>query len=245
MISRDTGYKDRIQTLVKWVKDSNYTTIFTGAGMSTESGIPDFRSKDGLWRGIDPMTVATADALANNYDLFHEFYKARLENLVGSKPHKGYEILARWEKEGLIQSIATQNVDGFHKRAGNKKVYELHGSINSFRCSNCNERVSKESFMKKEPCPKCQGTLRPSIVLFGEMLPQDELNGATREMEKADLVIVIGTSLSVYPVNSLPGMTKGRKVYINQEIMDEVFFDLTYEEKAGQVLEDVDHALRK
>lgn len=233
-------YDIRVQTLAKWIKESNYTVVFTGAGMSTESGIPDFRSSSGLWKGLDPMKVACIDALIENYDEFHEFYKTRVENLDDCKPHRGYDILAKWENDGLIDCIVTQNVDGFHQTSGNKKVHKLHGSINTFRCSHCDEAANKEDFMDKKHCVKCDGTLRPNVVLFGEALPQDELNNAIREMKKAELVIVIGTSLLVYPVNTLPSMTMGKKVYINKGIIVESSFDLNLDGMAGQILQDID-----
>lgn len=210
--------------------------------MSTESGIPDFRSKDGLWKGIDPMRVACVDALITNYNLFYEFYKQRIENLEKSNPHKGYDILSNWERKGLISSVITQNVDGFHQRAGNKRVYPLHGSINTFRCSRCGQSASKDNFINKDSCIKCGGTLRPDVVLFGEALPQDILNNAIKEIQKSELVIVIGTSLMVYPVNSLPSMSKGKKVYINKEIYQQSF-DLDLEGKAGEILEAVNQQL--
>ena len=233
---------NKLNTLKKWIENSNYTVIFTGAGMSTESGIPDFRSKDGLWKGIDPMRVACVDALITNYNLFYEFYKQRIENLEKSNPHKGYDILSNWERKGLISSVITQNVDGFHQRAGNKRVYPLHGSINTFRCSRCGQSASKDNFINKDSCIKCGGTLRPDVVLFGEALPQDILNNAIKEIQKSELVIVIGTSLMVYPVNSLPSMSKGKKVYINKEIYKQSF-DLDLEGKAGEILEAVNQQL--
>ncbi len=234
-ITKEKDNVRKVLTLSKWIKESDNTIVFTGAGMSTESGIPDFRSKDGLWRGIDPMKVACIDAIRKNYDLFHQFYKERVENLEKCIPHIGYDILAKWEGQGLINRIITQNVDGFHERAGNTNVYCLHGSINSFRCSQCDQPASKEDFINKEPCSKCGGLLRPGVVLFGEALDQDILNKAINEIKKADLVIVIGTSLMVYPVNMLPSMSKGRKVYINKEISHEEF-DLDIPAMAGQIL---------
>ena len=113
------------------------------AGMSTESGIPDFRSQDGLWKKKDPMKLASTEALANNYDEFYEFYKMRFGSLAGHKPHKGYDILAKWEEDGLVDSIITQNIDDFHLKAGSKNVYRIHGSINEYRCSMCNRPVDK------------------------------------------------------------------------------------------------------
>lgn len=235
--------ENKINKLAKWLKESKYTVILTGAGMSTESGIPDFRSKDGIWKKVNPMELASVNSLVGNYDRFHEFYKTRWESLSGIKPHKGYDILAKWEKDGLIDSIVTQNVDDFHLAVGNKKVYRIHGSINEYRCSECDTPAHEQDFMYKLPCKKCGGNLRPGVVLFGEGLPERELYASISEMEKADLIIVIGTSLTVFPVSQLPDMTSGKKVYINREIPSNTNFDLNFEETAGELLEKIDRIL--
>lgn len=235
--------ENKINKFVKWLKESKYTVILTGAGMSTESGIPDFRSKDGIWKEVDPMELASINSLVKNYDKFHEFYKMRWENLSGIKHHKGYDILAKWEKDGLVDSIVTQNVDDFHLAAGNQKVYRIHGSIHEYRCSECDTPSHEEDFIYKLPCKKCGGKLRPGVVLFGEGLPEKELYVSIEEMEKADLVIVIGTSLTVFPVSQLPDITKGKKVYINREILGTSDFDLNFEETAGELLEKIDRLL--
>ena len=120
--------------LASWLKQSQHTVILTGAGMSTESGLPDFRSKSGWWKNTDPATVASVEALEANYALFHEFYKTRMENLRDCQPHEGHFILAGWEQKGWVHAVATQNVDGFHQKAGSQRVHELHGTIRSARC---------------------------------------------------------------------------------------------------------------
>ncbi len=198
------GHPEEIVTLVVWLQNASYVTVLTGAGLSTESNIPDFRSKDGWWNQIDPRTVATTKALQDQYDLFHEFYSIRINGLSHCKPHKGHEILADWERKGLINAIFTQNVDGFHMAAGNQHVYDLHGSIHKIYCAECSKPASKEPFLKKEKCQDCGGKLRPGVVLFGEMLPEDSWDAALAHISKSDLVIVIGTSLEVYPASQLP-----------------------------------------
>lgn len=235
--------ENKIKQLAKWLEESNYTIAFTGAGMSTESGIPDFRSKDGLWKQADPMEMASVRSLKTNYDKFHEFYKMRQKNLLGAKPHKGYEILARWEEKGLLESIVTQNVDDFHLAAGNKNVYRIHGTINEFRCSQCSLPIEENYFTDKLPCHNCGGNIRPNVVLFGESLPEQEFQASIEEMKKASLVIVIGTSLTVFPVSQLPDLTKGKKVYINREIPQNNSFDLTFQGSAGELLQKIDKAL--
>lgn len=230
--------------IVQWIKKSNYTVVLSGAGMSTESGIPDFRSKDGWWKKVDPLTIATVDALENNYDLFHEFYSARINALTHCSPHQGHFILSKWEQEGYLHHIATQNVDGLHQQAGTEHISELHGSITKIKCHSCQANDEQERFLQKLPCKQCNGKLRPDVVLFGEMLPEDAWQQSLNAMKNADVVIVIGTSLQVYPVNQLPSMTKGKLIYMNKEIAEEsVMFDATLKGSAGELLHDLENKL--
>ncbi len=227
-----------IKRLSEWLQTSTNTVILTGAGMSTESGIPDFRSASGWWKNIDPRAVATTEALTENYSLFHEFYKMRLENLEKVAPHEGHQILADWEQRGIVSLVATQNVDGFHQLAGSRKVEELHGSIRSIRCNRCQQADSMEHFLSKASCSHCGGKLRPNVVLFGESLPQISWHTSMEAIKKAELVLVIGTSLEVYPVNQLPMMTSGKTVYINLDISQHAIpFDLKIEGKIKEVLQ--------
>lgn len=236
----------KIETVVDWLLSSNKTVVLTGAGMSTESGVPDFRSASGWWTKTDPQKVATVDALETNYPLFHEFYSMRIQLLEKCAPHKGHYILADWEKKGILHHLATQNVDGFHSQAGNKKVDELHGSIYTFRCHSCGKSATKEAFLAMESCAHCNGRLRPNVVLFGEMLPDKAWMSALSNIQRADVVIVIGTSLEVYPVNQLPMMTKGKKVYINKEMASHAtYFDCILEGKAKEVLMELNEQLEK
>ncbi|MBA1334555.1 MAG: NAD-dependent protein deacetylase of SIR2 family [Firmicutes bacterium] len=235
-----------IKSLSHWIKASGFTVILTGAGMSTESGLPDFRSKSGWWRNIDPSTVATVDALETNYSLFHDFYSMRLKTLEACSPHEGHYILAEWEKRNLVHSIVTQNVDGFHKAAGSSRVYELHGSLRSIRCSGCGKPGTVEDFLDRVACRSCGERLRPGVVLFGEMLPQDAWECALRDIKRADLVIVIGTSLQVYPANQLPTMTKGRAVLINYEAYSGGSrFDMVLQGKARDTLIELNRIIHK
>lgn len=236
----------KLTLLASWIKESRYTVVLTGAGMSTESGIPDFRSSKGLWRNIDPSTVASKYALNNNYELFRDFYIMRIENLGGCEPHEGYKILADWERRGLVSCIATQNVDGLHRIAGSHNIYELHGNIRTIRCENCNNAAEIKEFLECKPCPKCGGKLRPNVVLFGESLPYEELENAIQAISKANLVIVIGTSLQVYPVNQLPDLCKGKKVYINLDVdIHNDQFDLVIKGSARDVLTRLEELLQK
>ncbi|MFD1039846.1 NAD-dependent protein deacylase [Virgibacillus byunsanensis] len=213
--------------LSKWLNESSYTVVFTGAGMSTESGLPDFRSQNqGLWNKKDPSKIASTEALNNNVHDFIAFYRERVLGIKEFKPHKGHYILADWEKQGKVNSIITQNVDGFHQQAGSKQVAELHGTLQKLHCQTCGEIYSSEEYIQREYYCSCGGTLRPSIVLFGETLPQDAFQFALEEAEKAELFIVLGSSLSVTPANQFPlvAKEKGAKlVIVNREETD---FDL-------------------
>lgn len=225
------------EDVANWLLNSKKTVVLTGAGMSTESGIPDFRSASGWWTKMDPQKVASVTALAVHYDIFHEFYTLRLDKLKDCKPHEGHYILAEWEQKGILHAIATQNVDGFHLQAGNKNVDELHGSIHTFRCHECGAPATKEAFFQKESCKVCNGKLRPNVVLFGEMLPENAWMNALANIREADLVLVIGTSLEVYPVNQLPTMTSGKTVYINLDNADHAYyFDAHIVGKAKETL---------
>ena len=207
--------------LKKWLDEANYTVIFTGAGMSTESGLPDFRSSNqGLWRQKNPSEIASTDALNNNVNDFTEFYRERVLGVKEYTPHRGHHILAEWEKQGIIQSIITQNVDGFHQLAGNNRVAELHGTLQNLHCQSCGKVYDSNEYIKKEYHCNCGGILRPSIVLFGETLPEEAFHLALSEAQRADLFIVLGSSLSVTPANQFPLIAKengAKLVIVNQE----------------------------
>lgn len=233
-------------TLAHWMLQSNSTVILTGAGMSTESGISDFRSRTGWWRNIDPRTVASVESLQQNYELFREFYQMRIQSLTDCEPHQGHDILAKWEMRGHLNLIATQNVDRFHQQAGNDAVAELHGNIVTIRCQACGKPLPLAHFMENAVCTYCNGKLRPNVVLFGETLPEQAWNRSLKEIQGADLVIVIGTSLEVYPVNQLPAMCQGRLVYINLDVAgNNGDFELIIQGTAGGVLAEVDKYLQE
>ncbi|MFC4735092.1 NAD-dependent deacetylase [Bacillus daqingensis] len=231
--------------LANWLLTAERTVLFTGAGMSTESNLPDFRSKEGWWRRVDPRTVATPEAMNQDYPLFKDFYAARMASLEAAVPHAGYYVISSWESRGMVQAVATQNVDGLHRKAGSQRVYELHGRLQAVRCSRCDEEAGEADFRKGRPCQICGGKLRPGVVLFGEILPEKDWDEALLAVQKADLVVTIGTSLEVYPANQLPLMSKGRSVYINADYSGTASdFDLVLEGRAGEVLQEVDRLLK-
>lgn len=241
------GTDDPVRELAALMKRSKKTIVLTGAGMDTESNIPDFRSKDGWWRRMDPRVVASIDTFYENYDLFWEFYKMRYELLQECEPHRGHFILAEWEEKGLIHGIATQNVSRLHVLAGSKKVYELHGNIRTFRCNHCQQAADVEEYLKKKNCRYCgRKALRPNVTLFGESLPADAWENSFREIRRSDLLIVIGTSLEVYPVNALPKMAGGKRAYINAENTGKGYdFDIRITGKAKEVLSRLDEILKE
>ncbi|NLP17842.1 MAG: NAD-dependent deacylase [Firmicutes bacterium] len=224
--------------LASLLKKAKKTVILTGAGMDTESNIPDFRSKNGWWKKIDPRMVASTESLYNDYSLFHEFYLMRIKLLEGIVPHEGHYIIADLEKRGMIKSVVTQNVAGLHTVAGNQNVYELHGNIKSIRCDGCNQGAKLEDFFAGKDCTSCGArALRPNVVLFGETLPPQVWEDAVGDIKSCDLLIVIGTSLEVYPVNQLPLWARGKTVFINNEDRGAGYpFDLRIIGKAGEVL---------
>lgn len=212
-----------MEKIIDLIQSSSYTIVFTGAGMSTESGLPDFRSKDrGLWEKFNPDELANVHALEHNFEEFTEFYQFRLGEINKYEPHEGHYILGRWEKQGLIKGIITQNVDGFHHDAGNENVMELHGTFRKFYCNRCKSEQKRERYINGEhQCSFCDGPIRPGIVLFGEMLPEDVFYKAEIETDKADLFIVLGSSLTVSPANMFPMIAKehgAKLIIVNREV---------------------------
>ncbi|WP_047985792.1 NAD-dependent deacylase [Ornithinibacillus californiensis] len=211
-----------MEDVVRLLQSSSYTIVFTGAGMSTESGLPDFRSKNrGLWTKFNPDELANVHALEHNFEEFTDFYQYRLREIEKYEPHEGHHVLGKWEKQGITGGVITQNVDGFHHDAGNKNVMELHGTFRKFFCNRCKREQSREKYLNgQHQCVFCDGPVRPGIVLFGEMLPEDVFYKAEIETGKADLFIVIGSSLTVTPANMFPMIAKehgAKLVIVNRE----------------------------
>lgn len=234
-----------MNSLAQLISESNYTVIFTGAGMSTESNLPDFRSAaSGLWNKFDPKQLATVQAMKNNREDFKAFYTKRMEDIKKTEPHIGHFILGEWEEKGVIKSIITQNVDGFHQRAGNKKVAELHGTLRHSHCNSCGQIYNNELFINNEAKCNCGGFIRPSVVLFGESLPEEAIEMAEEETSKADLFIVLGSSLQVSPANYFPSIAKenGAKLaIINMEStpLDDISDIVINNKKIGEVLKEL------
>ena len=184
--------------------------VFSGAGLSTESGLADFRSKNGLWKHHDPSRYCSVDCLEYNYDEFLEFYKARLMVPENVKPNVGHQLVAKWEANGLVNGVITQNIDGLHQAAGSKIIAELHGGLEPIYCHRCGTKDTVQNFVNGVPCKKCGSHLRTSIVLFGESLPQKDFTLAGKLTENAKTMIVLGSSLTVSPANMFPQMAKNK-----------------------------------
>ncbi|MDQ0338879.1 NAD-dependent deacetylase [Caldalkalibacillus uzonensis] len=240
-----------IQTLVEWLQEAQHTVVLTGAGMSTESGLPDFRSNQGLWYGRDPQEIASVHAIRHNREDFVDFYRWRIKEVDKYQPHAGHHVLTRWQRQGFVQRIITQNVDGFHHQAASHDVIELHGSLRELYCMDCGHRTDAKRYLqdKGEVCPRCGGFLRPDIVLFGEMLDTQAIEAAFDEARQAELFIVLGSSLQVSPANMLPMEAKdaGAKlaiVNLHDTLLDPQA-DLLIEGKVGDVLRQTDEWLNK
>ena len=189
------------------LRRAHHVVVFTGAGMSTESGLPDFRSAGGLWRQSRRFEeLASVDALRHQYDEFVEFYRWRIRMLQSFRPNAGHEILAHWQRQGLVHRVVTQNVDGFHEQAGSKGILSLHGTLRRVHCEECEHGRSSDTFVEPEGtrCHTCGGKMRPSVVLFGEALDSATLQASFQEATSAALLIVLGSSLVVSPANLLP-----------------------------------------
>lgn len=236
----------QLETLAKWWYELPYRVVFSGAGMSTESGLPDFRSPQGMWKKQDPRLLASISALRSNTQEFYDFYRMRLANLQKAQPHNGHQVLGRLQKKRMLDAIITQNVDSLHQRAGASRVIELHGNLREAVCLKC-KSIYPSSILEETAtplCKECQGLLKPGVILFGESLPYDALRQAEMESKRAKLFIVIGSSLEVSPANYFPELAKdcgAKLVFINMEPthMDPKA-DLIIREKAGNVLVEVE-----
>ena len=195
-------------TVAQKLKGSRKIVFVTGAGISQESGIPTFRGKDGHWRKYDPMKLASIDAFYDDPKLVWEWYEDRRKNILAAKPNEGHFAISQMEEfKDVI--VLTQNIDGLHQRSGSTNVLELHGSIIRIKCTVCDftDNIT-ENFESLPPKCKCGSMLRPDVVWFGESLPQDIWQSAIKEASVCDVMVIVGTSLVVSPVNTLPAYAK-------------------------------------
>ena len=196
-----------VDRLARLMRDRRPCVVLTGAGISTESGIPDFRSATGIWAEYDPMDVATIDAFLSDPVRVWEFYGRRLALLDAAEPNDGHRALAELEQRRWVDAVVTQNIDRLHERAGSHAVVEVHGSIRTSSCLDCGTVVPFDDVVASLPlpvCPRCGRVLKPDVVMFGELLPEAAMNRAVELAAGAGLLLVVGSSLEVHPVAGLP-----------------------------------------
>lgn len=232
---------DALETLRQWVQESHHIVFFGGAGVSTESGIPDFRSVDGLYNQkfeYPPETIISHSFYRANPAYFFRFYREKMLPL-GFQPNITHQKLTQWEREGKLLAVVTQNIDGLHQKAGSRRVYELHGSVLRNYCERCGKFYPAGYVKHAEGVPLCTcgGTVKPDVVLYEESLDEKTLTGSVCAISQADLLIVGGTSLTVYPAARLIRYYRGnRLVLINRdETPYDGYADLVFHQSLGDV----------
>lgn len=203
-----------VERLADFIRASRCAVALTGAGVSVPSGIPDFRTPaTGLWANVDPMEVAHIDVFEQDPARFWSYYRPRFHSLGDKRPNAAHEALAELERRGLLAGVITQNIDRLHRAAGSENVVEVHGSIETSTCRKCGASYGIEEVDALfgsdgiARCSSCEGAVKPDVVLFGEMLPEDAMTQAHALAAEADLMLCIGSSLIVHPVAGLPGVT--------------------------------------
>ena len=236
---------DKIEQLKELVSQSNNIVFFGGAGVSTESGIPDFRSKDGLYNQqykYPPEEILSHTFFMNNTEEFYKFYKAKMNSLK-YEPNITHKKLAELENKGKLTAVITQNIDGLHQKAGSKNVYELHGSVLRNYCMNCGKFYDAEYVFDSVGIPKCScgGIIKPDVVLYEEGLNDETVANSIDAIQNADLMIVGGTSLTVYPASGLINYFNGKNlVLINRDSTSyDQMADLVINESLGKVFETI------
>ena len=195
------------ERLTELIRERQPCVVLTGAGVSTESGIPDFRSAGGIWAQYDPMDYATIDAFRRDPEKVWDFYSKRLGVLTEAEPNPAHVALAELERAGLVEAVITQNVDRLHERAGSQNVVEVHGSLRTSSCLACGHSEPFDRVVELFPVPRCErcgAVLKPDVVMFGELLPQEAIDRSFELARRAGLFLVVGSSLEVYPVAGLP-----------------------------------------
>ena len=233
---------EAILQLKKLVDESDNIVFFGGAGVSTESGIKDFRSVDGLYHQkfkYPPETMLSHSFYESHMEEFYDFYRTKMLAL-DAQPNAAHKKLAQWEREGKLKAVITQNIDGLHQKAGSKNVYELHGSVYRNYCEKCGKFYPPEYIRDTEGVPRCTcgGRIKPDVVLYEESLNEAVIEGAVRAIADAEVLIVGGTSLTVYPAAGLIRYYRGNKlVLINRdETQYDSYADLIFRDPIGEVL---------
>ena len=233
---------EQIKKLKELVDGSDNIVFFGGAGVSTESGIPDFRSTDGLYHqqwDYPPEVILSHTFYESNPEAFFRFYRAKML-APDAQPNDAHRKLAQWEQEGKLKAVITQNIDGLHQAAGSKNVLELHGSVHRNHCQRCGKFYPLDALLHGEGVPRCTcgGVIKPDVVLYEESLDQDVLNASVHFISQADMIIIGGTSLNVWPAAGLINYYRGHKlVLINKSpVARDLTADLVITEPIGQTL---------
>jgi NAD-dependent deacetylase len=201
---------DQTSRLAQLIAENQPCVVLTGAGVSTESGIPDFRSPTGIWAEFDPLEYATLGAFRRDPEKVWRFYAPRFGMLTEAEPNRAHLALAELEQRGLVRAVVTQNIDLLHERAGSREVVEVHGSIRTSTCPDCGLTLPLEEVVPLLPlprCPDCEAVLKPDVVFFDELLPPEAIDRAYELAGEARLFLVVGSSLEVWPVAELPLVT--------------------------------------
>lgn len=247
----------KIKQGAELIKNANYIVAFTGSGISTESGIPDFRSPGGLWEKYDPNEYATYTTFLKYPEKYWTMHKELRDMVIDAQPNPAHNALATLEHEyGKLKAVITQNVDFLHSRSGNTKVLEIHGTTKSSRCLSCSKEfhyTEVETFLDQGQlvprCPQCDGLIKTNTILFGEQMPYDVMEQAREEVIAADLLIVIGSSLTVYPAATLPSLaiqTGKRLLIINKEMTPmDIYADIVIRGMAGVIMPKILSALKE
>ena len=233
--------ENAIKTLKKWIDESDNIVAFVGAGCSTESGIPDFRSTDGLYNqqyDYPPETILSHSFFCVRPEEFYRFYRDKML-CTDALPNPAHLKFAQWERQGKLRAVITQNIDGLHQKAGSKKVLELHGSVLRNYCRKCGKFYGVETIQQSRGVPHCDcgGIIKPDVVLYEEGLDEDTIAQSVAAIRAADVLIIGGTSLTVYPAAGLVRYYRGNKlVVINKTALPETGADLTICAPIGEVL---------
>ena len=220
------SYASKIARAAVLLREARHAVALTGAGISTPSGIPDFRSPGtGLWEHVDPMEVAYIQAFRRHPETFYGWIRPLMETLLAVEPNAGHLALAELETGGWLRAIITQNIDGLHQRAGSRVVLELHGHLREATCISCYRVLPIEALLddflasgEVPRCPVCGGVMKPNIILYGEQLPAEVVSGAMEHIRQADLMLVAGSSLETMPASQLPFLVRehaGRLIIVN------------------------------
>lgn len=223
----NAGFQTQIDRAADLLRAARYAIALTGAGVSTPSGIPDFRTEDvGLWEKDDPMEVSSIFAFRHNPEAFYRWVRPLVRTLLDAQPNPSHLALARLEQAGLLKGVLTQNIDGLHQKAGSRNVLELHGHTRQVTCISCFRTApaepALEAIMRGEVprCAACGGVVKPDVVLFGEQLPAQVVTRALEHVRRADLMLVCGSSLLVLPAARMPGLVYGnggQVIIVNQQ----------------------------